>query len=119
MSGTRPLNLYRPRASTPSEVKAVVRAARDLAADLLAIVQQVEAALSLTDADALDLSDKTGQPPRFREDVLKDATTEARRHAVGLLDQLAFVPLPPSSAPRLGRGRQWHNTAEPAPVRRD
>ena len=113
MSQARPLEIYRPRASTPNEVKGVVRAARDMVTDMLALVATVEAALTMTDADALDLADRTGQPPRYREDVLKDATADMRRHVVGVLEQLAYVPVPPSVAPRLGRGPRRAHQADP------
>lgn len=98
--------IYRPKATTPTEIKKVVGRGRDMLGHALMTLAACEGALAMTDADAHDLAAKTGRPVRYGQDVLADKLAALSALLWGLSDQLAVVPIPaglaPSPAPRMG-----------------
>lgn len=107
---TAPLDLYRPKATTPTEIKKVVGRARAMLDQSLMTLAACHAAMALTDADAHDLAAKTGRPVRYGQDVLADELAALSAVLWAMSDQLAFVVVPASAAPcpspRLGNPRR-------------
>lgn len=105
MSGPQ-VEAYRPKATTPTEIKKVVGRASLMLVQARMILATAQAAMAITDADAHDLAARTGHPVRYSQDVLHDELAALSGALNGLADQLAVVPVPagaaPSPAPRMG-----------------
>lgn len=100
------VEVYRPKATSPAEIKKVVGRARAMLDQGLMTLAACQAAMVMTDADAHDLAAKTGRPVRYGQDVLTAELKALSGVLSGLVDQLAVVPVPagaaPSPAPRMG-----------------
>lgn len=105
--------LYRPKATTPVEMRKTVEAARLILEEAARDLIQAQAELTMTDAEIFDQAAASGLPPVFREDRLKHRLETLAASVGSAWLQLSFVPAPsgvvprqaPAIAPTLDRGR--------------